>query len=256
MLKHRNIVILFICGIITLVFLNRTYTIHWSLYLFLFLVFLIIEFYGAYFIHSNFHIKAICKVKTKDKVVALSFDDGPVLQTEKVLKVLDEFNVKATFFCIGNRIKGNEEILKKISAKGHLIGNHSYSHGYFIDLKNTTSFVNELELANKIIHETIGKTPTFFRPPYGVTTPALARATKKLNMDVIGWNIRSLDTSIKNPQKVLERIKERLQPGSIVLMHDTVIGIEIVLKELLTYLKDQNYTVIALDQLLEKKAYV
>ena len=256
MLKHRNIVILFICGIIALVLLNKTYAIHWSLYLLLLLAFLTIEFYGAYFIHSNFHLKTTCSAKTKDKVVALSFDDGPALQTEKVLKVLDEFNVKATFFCIGNRIKGKEEILKKIDAKGHLIGNHSYSHGYFIDLKNTSSLVNELELTNKIIHETIGKTPAFFRPPYGVTTPALGRATKKLNMDVIGWNIRSLDTSIKNPQKVLERLKEGLQPGSIVLMHDTVVGIEIVLKELLIYLEEQNYTVLALNQLIQKKAYV
>jgi peptidoglycan/xylan/chitin deacetylase (PgdA/CDA1 family) len=75
-------------------------------------------------------------------------------------------------------------------------------------------------------------------------------------MDVIGWNIRSLDTSIKNPQKVLERVKERLQPGSILLMHDTVVGIEIVLKELLIYLEEQNYTVLALNQLIQKKAYV
>ena len=75
-------------------------------------------------------------------------------------------------------------------------------------------------------------------------------------MQVIGWNIRSLDTSIKDKQQVLSRIKERLEPGSIVLMHDTVTGMEIVLKELLIYLKEKNYTVVALDQLLQKKAYV
>jgi len=238
-----------------MVFLDKSYYIHWSLYLLLFLIFSGIEVYGACFIYSGFHLKAICKVKTTDKVIALTFDDGPASQTEKILDVLNEFNAKATFFFIGNRIKGNEEILKKIDAKGHLIGNHSYSHGNFFDLKNTRSLVNDLELANAEIKNAIGKTPSFFRPPYGVTTPGLARASKKLNFEVIGWNIRSLDTSIRDKQEVLSRIKDRLEPGSILLMHDTVAGIEIVLKELLNYLEEQKYKVVALNTLIEKQAY-
>jgi peptidoglycan-N-acetylglucosamine deacetylase len=256
MLKHRTIVILFILGIITLVSLNTIFTIHWSAYLFLILLFLSIESYGAYFIHSQFHLDAICKIKTKEKIIALSFDDGPTFQTEKILKVLEEFDVKASFFCIGNRIEGKEEILKEIDSKGHIIGNHSYSHGYWFDFKNTKAFVADLELANKAIHDVIGKTPIFFRPPYGVTTPDLARATKKLNFDVIGWNIRSLDTSIKDPKKVLLRIQKGLKPGSILLMHDTIAGTELVLKEVLIYLQKQNYKVVALDELIQKKAYV
>ncbi len=256
MLKHRNIVVVFILLLAGLILVDRAYSVHWSFYLLLFMAFSVIEFYGAYFIHSGFHLKAICEIDTPDKVIALTFDDGPALQTEKILTVLDEFNAKATFFCIGNRINGKEEILKKIDAKGHLIGNHSYTHSYFIDFKNTQSLVNELQRANSEIQKVIGKTPAFFRPPYGVTTPALARAAKKLNFNVIGWNIRSLDTSIKDRQKVLSRIKKRLQPGSILLMHDTIAGTELVLKEVFLYLKEQNYKIIALDQLIHEKAYV
>jgi peptidoglycan/xylan/chitin deacetylase (PgdA/CDA1 family) len=238
-----------------LIVLNGSYNVHWIFYVLLFLTFSFIEFYGAYFIHSNFHLKAICQVKTSEKLIALTFDDGPALQTEKVLEVLAEFDAKATFFCIGNRIKGKENILEKADAYGHIIGNHSYSHGFLFDLKNTKALVLDLQLADDEIKKAIGKSPAFFRPPYGVTTPGLARAGKKLNLKVIGWNIRSLDTSIQDKQKVLERIKERLEPGSIVLMHDTITGIEIVLKELLIYLKENNYKIVPLDILIQKKAY-
>lgn len=255
MLKHRNIVILFLLLFAGLLIANRFYTIHWLLYVLAALMFLGIEFYGAYFIHSGFHLKASCKANTHNKILALTFDDGPAGQTEKVLEVLDEFKVKATFFCIGKQVQGREALLKHIADRGHLLGNHSDSHAYLYDLKTTGALVEDISRCNEKIHAVTGKTPLFFRPPYGVTTPGLSRAVKKLKLEVIGWNIRSLDTSIKDPQRVLSRIRERLEPGSIVLMHDTVHGIEIVLKELLVYLKEQNYTVVPLDQLLQKKAY-
>jgi peptidoglycan-N-acetylglucosamine deacetylase len=247
MLKHRNIVILFILSLIGSIILNTFFSVHWIFYFVLFGLFLSIEFYGAYSIHSDFHLKAICRINTNTQNVALTFDDGPAAQTEKILSVLADFNAKATFFCIGNRIKGKETLLKKIDEQGHIVGNHSYSHGYFFDFKNTFSLVNDLELANTEIRKVIGRSPAFFRPPYGVT--------KKLNFEVIGWNIRSLDTQLKNKQEILERVKTKLVPGSIILMHDTVNGIELVLKELLVYLKENNYTVVPLDVLLEKKPY-
>lgn len=255
MLKHRNIVILFVLLFTALVVLNKTFPIHWAAYVILLLLFLGIEFYGAYFIHSNFHVKAICKSDTSEKIVALTFDDGPVSQTENILNILREYQTTATFFCIGNRIKGQENILKKIHELGHLIGNHSYSHGLLFDLKTTASLVNDIELANTAIKNVIGKSPAFFRPPYGVTTPGIARAVKHIHVEVIGWNIRSFDTSIKDSRKILKRITDRLKPGSIVLLHDTIPGTELVLKELLNYLKKHDYKVVGLDTLIQKKAY-
>lgn len=255
MLKHRNIVVLFIALLIALVAMNKVYHVHWFYYVALVLVFFGIEFYGASYISSGFHLKAICQTDTADKAVALTFDDGPVSQTENVLAVLNDFDVKATFFCIGNRIKGNEAVLRKMNETGHLIGNHSYSHGFFFSLKNTRGLTRDMNLATLEIERVIGRSPAFFRPPYGVTTPGIARAVSKLNLNVIGWNIRSLDTSTKDRQKVLVRIKERLRPGSIILLHDTVDGIDFLLKDLLTYLKDNNYKVVGLDKLIQKNAY-
>ena len=256
MLRHRNILLLLIISLAALILLNRTYAIHWSLYLLLFILFFSAEFYGAYFIHANFHLKAICGINTNEKVIALTFDDGPVALTEKVLEVLNEFDAKATFFCIGNRIGGKEDILRKADAQGHLIGNHSYSHSFMFDLKTKSQFVDDLQSCDGEIKKAIGKSPAFFRPPYGVTTPALAKAVKKLKYEVIGWNIRSLDTAIKDRSQLLSRIKTRIKPGAVLLLHDTTAGIEIVLKEVLLYLKENNYRVVPLDTLIQKKAYV
>lgn len=255
MLNHRNTVILFVIILVALILADRSYAIHWSAYLVPICLFLGAEAYGASSISSDFHLKAICRAEGSKRSVALTFDDGPGAQTEKVLEILKKFNVKAAFFCIGHRISGKEALLKKIDAEGHIVGNHSYSHGHFFDLKNTGAFVSDLQLAEAEIKKAIGKKPVFFRPPYGVTTPGLARASGKLNYEVIGWNVRSLDTQIKDRQQLLDRIKSRIKPGSIILMHDTVNGIELVLEKLLLYLKENNYEVLPLDQLIQKNAY-
>lgn len=256
MLTHRTTCISFVVFFAALIVVDNTYSIAWYWFALLIVAFLSIEFYGAYFVHSNFHIKAICKIKTTDKVVALTFDDGPMPErTHSILNLLNKFNVKATFFCIGNRIKGNESILKQIQEQGHLIGNHSYSHSNLFDLKNTQQMISDLQEGNKEIKRVIGKEPMFFRPPYGVTTPSLARASEKLGFEVIGWNVRSLDTSIKDKQQLVDRVISRIQPGSILLFHDTVENLEIALEEILNYLKQNNYKVVELDKLIQKKAY-
>lgn len=258
MLTHRNTCI--IAALLFTVLLTLDYTgvatVAWYWYVLLLLVFSVVEFYGAYFVHSNFHIKAICSIETNKKIVALTFDDGPMSErTQKVLHLLKKYNVKATFFCIGNRIKGNEETVKQIHEQGHLIGNHSYSHTNLFDLKNTKRMIDDLQQANNEIKRVIGQEVLYFRPPYGVTTPALARAVKKLNLKVIGWNVRSLDTTIKNKQQLVTRVISRIRPGSILLFHDTVEDIDIVLEEIITYLKQNNYQIVELDKLIQQKAY-
>jgi len=256
MLNHRTILVLFISLWLGLISVNIFYNIHWSFFVVSILLFLSIEFYGAYFVSSGFHIKTISSVNTTQKIVSLTFDDGPMAhRTEKVLTVLNKFNVKATFFCIGKRIKGNEDLIKKIHDEGHLLGNHSYSHSNFFDLMNTKQMVQDLKSGNEEIKKVIGKAPLFFRPPFGVTTPNLAKACRKMNFDVIGWNIRSLDTTIKNKQKLINRVIKRINPGSILLFHDTVDGVELVLEEVLIYLKQNNYKVVDLDKLIQKKPY-
>lgn len=205
---------------------------------------------------ANFHFKSICNVQTNEKVISITFDDGPHGEaTEKVLAVLKEFNVTAAFFCIGKKINDDNSLLKRMSDAGHIVANHSYTHGNLFDLQPTNKLVEELELTNKNIKDTIGKTPLFFRPPYGVATPALGRAIQKTNMVSVGWDIRSFDTSIKDPEKIFQKVKPQIKPGSIILLHDRMEGCDVVVRLLLTHLKENNYTIVNLDKLSNKPAY-
>lgn len=256
MLKHFNIVVVFLLSIFVLLYLGQSQHIAWWWYVLLSFVFLSIEFYGAAYIQSGFHLAAFYQAKTEEKIIAVTFDDGPNANTLRILDILEKHHVKASFFCIGKNVSGNETILKKTFDAGHIIGNHSFSHDYLYDLKSTSAFEADMQQANAAIEKVIGKTPLYFRPPYGVTTPGIAKAVKKFKYHVIGWNIRSLDTKGEKPEVVLKRIENKLKPGSIVLLHDTVTGTEIVVDRLLELLKEKNYKVVPLNELIQKPAYV
>jgi len=256
MLKHKHISIVFFLLIVLTITADYWFDVHAAIYFILVLIFLCFEAFGAALIQSGYHLKATCKFETTEKIICLTFDDGPCANTENVLNILKEYHAKATFFCIGKNIAGHEEIIKRIHQEGHLIASHSFEHNYWYDLKTTAAFEKDLLLNTKTIKNVIGEEPRYFRPPYGVTTPALARAVAKLKLDVIGWNIRSLDTKIKNQKKLLSRIVKQIRPGSIVLLHDTMPDSNVVLRELLIYLKNENYQSVRIDAMMKTEAYV
>ena len=227
----------------------------WYWYALGLVVFLSIEFYGAAFICSGFHITSVCRGKTEQKAVALSFDDGPGDNTHNLLTTLNELNVKASFFCIGKNIERQPELTKKIHETGHLLGNHSYSHDFWIDMKRSAAISQELKSTNALIKKITGKESRWFRPPYGVTTPSIARACNALGLDVMGWSLRSMDTKIHDRSRLLTRIKNKIHPGAVILLHDHVPGIELVVRELVQHLRENGYTILPLDQLTRTKAY-
>ena len=186
----------------------------------------------------------------------LTFDDGPNNEhTPEVLNLLKEYNATATFFIIGKNIEGNESIVKSIDAAGHTLGNHSFSHSFFIDFKSKKAFVDEVNSTSKLVDSIIGKKMKLFRPPYGVTTPNLARAAKELNLQVIGWNVRSLDTTNDSQEVILNRIKQKLKPGSIVLLHDTSSKSVNVLRHLLQHCAASGIKIVNVENALNIKAY-
>ncbi len=185
-------------------------------------IYFILLFFGSKNICSQFYIKTKCKSEDKSKV-HLTFDDGPHPEiTPEILAILKKHNQKTIFFCTGQNIEKYPETAEKITTEGHIIGNHSYSHSYYFDFFRTKKVIEELEKTNKLIKEVTGKDCTIFRPPYGVTNPNIAKAVKKTNMQVWGWNIRSLDT-VKNKKQVLKRLK-KAKPGDIILFHDTKVN--------------------------------
>ncbi|WP_223706661.1 polysaccharide deacetylase family protein [Flavobacterium potami] len=215
-----------------------------------------INAFGSARISSNYHVKAFCNNPLEtDKKIAITFDDGPSIYTLKVLDLLKEYNAKATFFCIGKNIEMHPEILQKVISEGHLVGNHSYSHSKFFDFYNAKKITEELRKTDELLEKFTSKKINFFRPPYGVTTPSIRRALKITGHKTIGWNIRSLDGGTTDVELILNRIKKRVSPGGIVLLHDTAPHSVYVLEQFLQFLQQNNYQVVSIEELLNLKAY-
>ncbi len=178
-------------------------------------------FYASYSIKSQVYVKALCRVKTAEKVVYLTFDDGPnAEQTPQVLDVLKRNNATATFFCIGSRIAGNEALLKRMADEGHQIGIHSFSHANGFPLFGRSRMLADIRQCQQAIEQATGSTTTLFRPPFGVTNPTIGKAVKSLNLKTIGWTIRTYDTNGADHAKIARRISRQLCPGAIILLHD------------------------------------
>lgn len=213
--------------------------------------------WGSSQISSGFHLKAICRGETSLKQIVLTFDDGPDPEvTPQILDVLKKYNAPATFFCIGHKVEAHPEIVQRAYHEGHIIANHSYRHGNLFDLQGPSAMGEELVRTNSVIMETIEQTPQYFRPPYGVTTPALAKAVQKIGLTTIGWSVRSMDTVSKDPEKLINTVTSKLKPGDIILFHDTQIGTVLALEGVMKFCKEHEISVIALNELTNTQAYV
>ncbi|MEG1585791.1 MAG: polysaccharide deacetylase family protein [Bacteroidales bacterium] len=216
------------------------------------LIILIFSFlvYASYSIGSGVYVKAYCRGKVTRRSIAITFDDGiDPIQTPRVLDVLHKYNVKATFFIIG--VKGNQypDLLKRIVLEGHLIGNHSYSHKGWFPFLSKDSIMRELQKTEHVLNS-IGSHTQLFRPPFGVTNPTIGAAVRSLNYKVIGWSIRSFDTCNRPMYKTVARIKNRLNPGAILLLHDNRPQSDVLLEAVLLMLKELKYDVERVDTLL------
>jgi peptidoglycan-N-acetylglucosamine deacetylase len=191
----------------------------------------------------------------EDDRIALTFDDGPVENTIKILEVLDKYHVKASFFCIGKNIEKNPEIFKLILEKGHFVGNHTYSHTRAIGFLSAGRLVDEILKCDEICRTTGGLTPITFRPPFGIINPQTKRALEITGHRVIGWNVRSYDAIINSENIVLKGILRNLKPGDVILMHDTNEQTVEILEQLLLFLRSNNYRPVRVDTLFKIDAY-
>ena len=154
--------------------------------------------------------------------VALTFDDGPSPETTpKVLDLLDEAGVKATFFVIGRKVKLYPQLVRDIVARGHAVGVHGYDHDRLFSLRTPESIRLDLARAIEVITAASGEAPTLFRPPIGHTSPRIAGALRAFDFTVVGWSVRGLDgLRGARPDRVAARVVPHLKDGAIVLLHD------------------------------------
>lgn len=220
------------------------YTWGWGYYLALGLLFVGLLSWGVFDIRLGYFVPTLCRLKNKQKrQVVLTFDDGPTELTPLFLDLLNRYEVKAIFFCIGRQIAQYPQIVQRIKEEGHLIGNHTYSHIPQNCFASTAVMTQEIQQTDALLAQ-LGIVTPYFRPPYGVTNPHIAKAAKRMGKIVVGWDIRSLDTVIKDETRLWSRVVSKLNQGNIILMHDTSERTLHVLEQLLKYLKANDYQVV------------
>lgn len=256
MLNFRNTNTFFIALLAVLIGVHVQYGLPVIAYFLLFIAYSLIVFWGCINVCSNFFIPIICKAETSKKEIAISFDDGPAENyTPQILAVLRSENIKAAFFCIGNRIAGNEAVLKQVHEDGHIIGNHSYSHHFWFDMYSSNKMLEDLKRMDTEMQRVTGLKPILFRPPYGVTNPNLAKAIRNGAYTPIGWSVRSLDTVAKDQKQLFTKIVDGIKPGAIFLFHDTCKITVSVLPEFIKEVKKRGYHIVPLDKLLALQPY-
>jgi peptidoglycan/xylan/chitin deacetylase (PgdA/CDA1 family) len=205
---------------------------------------------GSLNITWNFYLFSYGHGDPEIPTVAITFDDGPHPEhTFKVLDVLDKYQVKAAFFCIGKRVRENPEILKQITERGHITGNHSYNHSPWFDFYSAKKIVNEIRKTDEVMEGITGNKPLFFRPPFGVTNPQLLKALNTTGHLSVSWRLRSFDT-VKSPESVIRKITRKVKGGDIVLLHDRLPASARVVEEFLMHCMKSGIRIVPLDELL------
>jgi peptidoglycan/xylan/chitin deacetylase (PgdA/CDA1 family) len=166
---------------------------------------------------SKLNSSLVLKISTKEKILYLTFDDGPhETATPFVLDELKKYNAKATFFCLGKNVQAHPEIYQRILNEGHLTGNHTFNHLNAWHVKHE-EYMNDVKHAAQFIQSKL------FRPPYGRMYPQLSKKLRiHLGYKIIMWHVLSgdFDESIA-PEKCLHNVLNKAQKGSIIVFHDS-----------------------------------
>jgi len=214
---------------------------------------LLFAVYASLFIGSGVYVKAFCRGKGNGKIIALTFDDGPdPVWTPKVLEVLKRYNVKATFFCIGQKVELYPKLVEQLLGDGHLIGNHTFYHKSWFPLLSKSKMVAELQRFDEAVVNISGQKVSLFRPPFGVTNPTIAAAVISLGYRVVGWSIRSFDTVKSERSTVLRRIIRKCHCGGVILLHDNIAQCDWLVEQVIVHLLSEGYEIKRLDELFEK----
>lgn len=216
------------------------------------LVWLTITALGSFLIQWDYHLTSLHSNKSiKENWVSITFDDGPNSEfTPRVLEILQKNGAKATFFCVGERMEKHPEVVKKILAEGHTLGNHTYSHSKSFGFFGTSKVTEELQKTKNLIFTLTNRETALYRPAFGVTNPSIEKAIKKLGLKSIGWSVRSLDTTARTENTVLSRITKKVSKGDIILLHDTSEKTIRVLERLLVFLREKNLQSVTVERLL------
>ncbi|MCL6597868.1 MAG: polysaccharide deacetylase family protein [Alicyclobacillus macrosporangiidus] len=211
--------------------------------------------------HSRYPDLIILQGPATERAVALTFDDGPDTEwTPQILSILSSEQVKATFCCVGQRVRSNPDVLRRITREGHVVANHSYHHPNLTKLTRE-QIRTEITSTNQAIAQIIHRTPRFIRPPYGALNRTVIEVVQELNMKILFWNVDSLDWAGLTGPQVAANVLSHVSPGSIILMHsaggrgeslqDTVDALPYIIH----VLRREGYSFRTVSELLGQPAY-
>lgn len=213
----------------------------------------IVSFFIFMFCTNVYANPEIRSIKTQEKVIALTFDDGPSEPyTTEILAILDKHNVKATFFVMGIHAKSNLPILKKMVEAGHEIGNHSMYHDKE-NKKSTQALMKELPEVDKIIRQSGYKGEIMFRSPFGLTSDTLRTALTNINKKNFLFDFLSQDWENPPANVIVDRVVSHAKPGHIIVLHDGGKGRAPTVEatgKIIEKLKDKGYKFVTASELL------
>lgn len=153
--------------------------------------------------------------------IALTIDDGPDPEiTPQVLGLLAQHQVRATFFCIGERAACYPELCREIVQRGHAVENHSQHHQHNFSVLGSSAYAREIQAAQDALTTITGVKPIFFRAPAGLRNPFLDPVLQRLQLTLASWSVRAYDTRVGDAARVATQLIKGLQPGAILLLHD------------------------------------
>ena len=230
--------------------------------LFIFIIFIGVAIYFTKMMIKDHTIQLfgelIYRVETQEKVVALTFDDGPkAKRTEKILDILQQQDIKATFFLNGKQLKKNPVQAKALINSGHQIANHSYSHKRMVFM-SYSEVKEEIESTTKIIRDYGYQGDLHFRPPYGNTLVNLPLYLANNSIKTITWDVEpeTWGENRADSQEQVKRALEQTKPGSIIITHvmhgdeESINAVPIIIEKL----KKQGYRFVTIDELLSMKS--
>jgi peptidoglycan/xylan/chitin deacetylase (PgdA/CDA1 family) len=187
----------------------------------------------------------------KDRFIALTFDDGPHgTYTPEILRILEQNQVKATFFVLGNRAETYPDLIIQMISSGHAIGNHTWDHKSLAKSSSDQALAS-LRKTHELISGLTGQSSMIVRPPYGHTSPRVKKLIHDQGWHEVMWDSDSRDWENKNPDRILYRVMKSVAPGSIVLFHDIHPGAAGMLQTLISAFKANGYRFITIPELIE-----
>jgi peptidoglycan/xylan/chitin deacetylase (PgdA/CDA1 family) len=199
------------------------------------------------------------KGQTEEKVVALTFDDGPdPIYTPRVLDILDRFEVRATFFMIGQQAQTYPDWVRRVRSRGHQIGNHSFRHLFYLSWLSPDRIRAEIGATQEVLYRINGEYPRYFRSPLGWVSNDLIAVCRELNLPIINGSVKAGDVSLPGTEQIIETVLSSVRNGDIIILHDaggvgpyrdrtqTLEALPVIIEKL----KNSGYHFVFLDELI------